>query len=400
MPRKRSLAATILLRWKYSPTVLYAAVFLFAMQGLTVWVVLPLQILRLGGSKTAVGSIGGLWFATYVSACLLLGPRVDRIGVKSLVLVATATSATLVTLMAVESSVAGLLTLTLLLGAAMSMFWPPMMGWLSTGHEGARLNKRLGLFNLSWSLGSILAPWIAGGLMRISSKLAFAMAVACALSAGTLVAGTRKRRTYSLPTSAGGPALPAEDPAQKVFRWMSRIALFASWLAIGMLRFPLASRIKELSLDPEGIYAAAVGASSFVQMATFLVLGRTSRWHYKPVLPLLFQLISAGAILGVGLCSSTGPLIALVAVGTVGLSMSYSSHLYYGVSGTGRRSASMAVHEIILSAGFAIGSFFIGGLIGERFGMPNAYKITAALLAAAVTAQALIYLLGRPRRSE
>jgi len=45
------------------------------------------------------------------------------------------------------------------------------MGWLSHGIEGVKLGKVLSNYNFSWSIGTIISPFLTGLLSTISSSL-------------------------------------------------------------------------------------------------------------------------------------------------------------------------------------------------------------------------------------
>lgn len=88
-----------------------------------------------------------------------------------------------------------------LFGLSLSLFWPPLMGWLSFGKEDRTLNTALGRFNISWSGGNIIAPFWAGYLLRRGITLPFKtavliMTVIClsVLAASLLVPGIRQDR--------------------------------------------------------------------------------------------------------------------------------------------------------------------------------------------------------------
>ena len=50
-------------------------------------------------------------------------------------------------------------------GAATAFYWPYLMGWVSIGYEGKQLSRRLGLYNISWSLAACLGPFLGGVLV-------------------------------------------------------------------------------------------------------------------------------------------------------------------------------------------------------------------------------------------
>ena len=403
MARTQNLRTAAWSHWNHSPFVLYAAVMLFTIHMCMVGVILPWRIMELGGDRLAVGALG-LWFVPYILGCLWIGPRADRLGVKHLLLVATGSNAAIVSLMPQASSVPVLLATYILTGLTTSLFWAPMVGWLSTGHDGPHLNRRLGAFNFSWGTGAILGYPIGSALetfAKVHPGQAFYVPAGLVAVTMILIAGARHLPGQVRAGSAPRHDEPVDPVLQRTFCWISRIALVFAWLSLGALRFPLASLVKEISRQESTrllVYALAICTSNSVQTAVYFLLGKTSRWHYRLTPLVLLQLSAAVAVAGVGL--STGPieLIFWCAAATTGLAVSYHSHIYYSLDVGTSRSAGMAFHEIIAAAGFAAGSFVVGGALGQAFGIRTTYHVAAACLVGSVLAQLLLYRLCRPRR--
>ncbi|MCK4602921.1 MAG: MFS transporter, partial [Phycisphaerae bacterium] len=236
----------IIQRWRYSPVVLYASAFLFCTAAGTLMTVLPWRAMGLGGEAFAAGSVGAIWMGSYMLGCLTLGRFADIFGVKRMMLLSSAIMTLLLALLPLAWSLPVHFVLAGLCGLTGSIFIPPVVGWLSTGHEGTHLSRRLGLFNLSWSTGMIVGGWLSGILYEIAFWSPFVMASLATLGAFLTLVGARSKRTDLTDANPFKAMLPECDRL-RTFRRMGRIALVASYVAIGAMRFPMASLIREMS---------------------------------------------------------------------------------------------------------------------------------------------------------
>jgi DHA1 family multidrug resistance protein-like MFS transporter/DHA1 family quinolone resistance protein-like MFS transporter len=72
----------------------------------------------------------------------------------------------------------------------------------------------------------------------------------------------------------------------------------------------------------------------------------------------------------------------------------YSSHLYYGASASSDRSVRMAIHELVISLGIAIGSG-TGGYLGKNAGAYAPYWFVIALVCFGAVVQLALHLTSR-----
>ena len=156
------------------------------------------------------------------------------------------------------------------------------------------------------------------------------------------------------------------------FRWMSRIALLTSFVYIGLVRTQLAVFFKFELPFTESDYGSAVLVMSIFTFAVFTLTGQSHAWHYKLWLFIGCQILILVSMLLILFTSSLALLTFAVALIGIGESFMYASHLYYGVSGETRRSGRMAIHELILSLGFAAGCIF-GGILSDKYGRYSPY---------------------------
>jgi len=390
---------SVLLRWQQRLVSLYVPVLLNATcAGMTLLVV-PFEIHRLGGSPADIGAAGGIWTGAYVLGLLVFGRRVDRLDPRLLVRAALGLIATMVLLIGFAPNLLVLFLANAGYGMLSGLFWPPIMGWISTGHEGPSLNRRLGRFNLSWSTGMVIGPPIGGALYELDRVLPFYCGIA-ALVLGMVVI-TVIRSPDTSPPSDGLPngnnnADDVDVERNAVFRPIARIAHLLSYVAVGVFRFQLPSLALHMGIGASR-FGGVMMCLSIAMALAFYVLGRTHRWHYRLSGLLAAQVALIGSVVALLWVHTAWQMGLCLIVGGVCVGLIYSSDLYYGVSGGVKRARLMAVHELLLSIGFVIGSFG-GGWVTGHIALRAAYPICATLLAAGMLIQVAVLLRRRTAR--
>jgi MFS family permease len=348
-------------------------------------------------SSSLIGWLAALPHLCYFSGCFLFRPLYRLLLPRHSLILATAAAAVLLAGMLLVRSLHLLFVLYGLFGFSMSLFWPPLMGWLSFGKEERELNTTLGSFNLSWSGGNIIAPAIAGLLLQIGTGVPFRaaaviMTAICltVLTASLAVQGIRQDRQRE-PLRRGEKRL--EDRSTPL-RYPAWIGLCASYVVLGitMSAFLLYLR-EEIGLSETRIGLLILFRALFTTLG-FAVLARFSFWHYKSRLMVLAQgSIIAVMALMIVLRTFFGFSLAMALFGLL-FALSYNNSLFHGVSGSLRRSTRMAIHEGVLTAGMVAGSA-IGGILYQSGRFARVLVFGCAVLAAAASAQALLVLIFR-----
>ena len=345
-----------------------------------------------------VGWLAGTWSLTYTLSCLLLRPFFGHLPARYLMIASSFLMGICILAMQFVSSIFYLFLFFALYGAFMSMFWPPLMAWLSDGHEGSSLTKRFARYNIMWSIGSITSPYVCGILAEnsvryplIFGSLVFFITAAFCGGAALLLSKAKVTRTAATDadTSAENNCTP-ETP----LRYPSWLGLFTAFFGFGVILavFPLAAT------GDFGLTKATVGLLFLVRAlcgtAAFFIIGKTVFWHFRIIPMLLIQL--CGAACFALLCFSRSAISIGLLFGLLGavLSFSYSISVFHGVSGCANRIKRMAIHESTLSAGLICGSA-AGGMLYEATSMPAVYAVCAAILAGGTLLQAAIYRLTR-----
>ena len=375
-----------------------------------VWAVaIPYIVKRFDGTDTQLGLCVSLWFVSYLIGCLSFGGFLHRFNPKSVVQVGAGMNVLAAgVLLAVVilagrgacpfSPISTLIFLSAVSGIFTSLFWPVVMGWVSTGYEGAVLNKRLGLFNMSWSLGSLSTPYFSGLMVEYNSTLPIAAHFGFMVL--SLIAICFAKNPDSLAkTGAAAVLLPDDTIAALLpkFRLMARVALLCAFVCVGLVRTQLAVFFKFELMHSESDYGTAMLAMSIMIFTIFMLAGRTHSWHYKLWLFAAGQVLPLVSLLMILSCTSLIALVAAIAMVGIGQSFIYTSHIYYGVSGGKNRSGRMAIHETILALGIACGGLF-GGMISDKFDKYSPYKFGIAVILAGLLAQAVIWFWGRGKK--
>jgi MFS family permease len=386
---------------------LYAAAFLLAFGGGHWWLALPFIINHLQGSDTQVGMGLAANMGMYALSVMIATPLIIRFNMKRILQVGTMgmTCSTILMCLIVFFTERGydlphpswlLIASSALFGLSQAGFWPPLMGWLSTGCLSSQLNRRLSLFSVSWAVASFLCPYSAGLLVEYKHIAPILVAVVILILCCISISIPTKPRSISTELSSASLAPPETHPLLPCFRWMSRIALFAGFLSFGIARtqFPIYFKV-ELH-NSESLYGMFLTISSIAMFVNYLSIGRTHAWHYRFSFFLIAQLFILLFQLTVLYCTHLYIYYFVAVLLGLGAAFCYSSHLYYGSAGGTRRYALMAIHECILASGFVIGAL-VGGTLSDHFHRLAPYQLGAGVLTVGILAQIILFLVYRSR---
>ena len=337
---------------------------------------------------------------SYLAACMLVPPLLARMLPRRAMLASSLAAAAL----AVATVACPWLPLVFVLGglsgAIQALFWPPIVGWLSTGAEGAELGRTVARFNISWSVGAVLSPYVGGALSEIGG--AVAMLAGAGVSAGVaalLVAGSlalprvhADRETESSAETSGA----VEDRSTPI-RFPAWTGVAVAYVLMGVLgsSFPI------YATEGLGMSRSLTGMVLLVRPlfagVVFAALGRWTFWQFQGPPMLLAQVLLAGTALLLAVARS--PLAIAAAVGCAGAlaAVAYVESVFHGVAGSVRRGRRMAVHEALLTVGALTGALG-GGFLYQASGMPVVFVVYGLMLLATAGVQALL-LAGLRRRA-
>lgn len=250
-------------------------------------------------------------------------------------------------------------------------------------------------FNLSWSAGIIIGPFLAGILSSISAGIPLYAGAFLFIATGLLATGAR----FMLPGISGASSA---EPSQEVeaastdtstaLRFPAWVGIFTTFVVIGVILniFPLFAR-DELLL-PKKLIGTLMLSRTFIATFFFILMGHTSFWHFR-VLPMVAgQVGLAFSIFIMNFASSPPALVLLISLIGALRALSYNVSLFHGVSGSINRMGRIAIHESLIAAGLICGSS-VGGLLYQRYSMTAAFYFCAFLVLTGVAVQSALGLL-------
>ncbi len=380
---------------------LYCAGFMMSLSISIWWVGLPFILKRLGGTDADVGICFATGMMFYAFGCIIGGKVLQDLNPRSVARAGACSNAVMMlaifAVVFLDQREVGLFSPIWLViicqslcGLSISFFWPFLMGWLSTGHEGPSLNRRLGKHNISWSSASLIGALVGGWLVEHNSiGPLLASAGASILCFGVLGLGSNlKGLNVSDPTKQ----IQSDDldPKHLRFRYMTMAGLLISFVCVGLVRSQLGLLLK-FELDySESFFGTLMMVLSLSNFVTMAAMGKTQYWHYR--FNIYAVAIVALILSMVMIIYGNGLLFFVLAVFVLGCgnAVMYSSHLYYGVTGAKMRSSRMAIHETVLSTGFFIGSL-VGGYLSNNLGPYTPYWFGLTVIAAGLLGHAIIW---------
>jgi MFS family permease len=376
------------------------AAFLMSVANGIYLIALPFMIKRLGGTDGDVGLGMALNFGAYLVVCLATSTVIDRFNAKRLVqwgavgimLSFVGAACTVMWGRPGSAAIWTLNTFSALAGVLTAIFWPPMMGWVSTGYEKEALGHRLGSYNMSWSTGSWISPYLGGLLVGYGSTWPMATAAITVLICFAGIRFATNPRHDKRIIAAQEDVAAGELHRDLVrFRWMARVSLVTAFVCMGLMRSQLSLLMKFDLEYSEAICGVAIMILCASNFAVFTAAGRAHKWHYVGWLFWGSQAVTGSAMLMIVYFASLPVILAAAAIVGVCEGFAYVSHMFYGISGGRKRSGLMALHEFLLSVGFVIGSVG-GGYISDAFGRRAPYWLGAGAILVGLAVQAAIWL--------
>jgi DHA1 family multidrug resistance protein-like MFS transporter/DHA1 family quinolone resistance protein-like MFS transporter len=347
-----------------------------------------------GTSPALVGWMSAFWAAAYLVGCIGLGPLSRRLSYRGSLPLATFVMGLSTLLILLIPSEAAAFLWYIIFGLITALHWPPLMGWLSQGFEGAELNKAVGGFNLSWSTGAGAGPFIAGLLLERSITLPLLVITALYWLVSlvyliTFIASSRATaRRVRLPEEKTPPPVDRSSP----LRLAGWIGVTSSYAVLGALMFIFPMYAEDVLGYSESFTGLLLFLRGVVTVAGFYLASRTLFWHHNRVQILLSQLLLALTAVLLALFSGPGAYLVLFSVFGLLFALQYATSIFHGVSGSLEREKRMAVHEGSLTFGVVLGSAG-GGLLYQQLSFQSVMIMVAALILLAGLLQLASYRL-------
>lgn len=346
---------------------------------------------------TLVGSLGAFWSLAYFVGCLVLRKPGERLRPTTAMAISLAGGAVLLGAFLAFPSLGSAFACYLAYGFLVAFFWPPVMGWMSRGLEGAELNRATSLFSFSWSIGGVLSSYIAGLLSARGKFLPIVVAMVLLALNAALVLASRLFVSDTARDDDGAAAVPGSLGAEAYadpetdhstpLRYPAWVGVFLIYMAIGVVTnvFPVFAR-DGLAMSEPAI-GLALTIRSLATTVGFMVLGRFTFGQGKRSALILVTLASALTVAVMAVQRSpAGFMLCFMVIGLLQAFM-YNSALFYATSGALDRGKRVSAHESVLTVGSIVGSLS-GGAVLEAFSMQAVFAGLGLALATGCVAQA------------
>ena len=329
--------------WRYC-----LAGFLFNLLAFVFWTVVPIRAVNLGASSTQLALLQTSSSVVYVLSALFSGGLSDRVSRSLLAKLSTALGIVACAATVYIDSLKYLYLVAPLLGFAGSIYWPSIQGAVGAESEPSRVERSIGWFNVSWSVGKTLGFVVAGWLASQPQGQSLALWVA----AGICIPILGLYPADKVVPREGLPEPGRSDTA--VFRTIGYVANFLAFGAGNVFSNQFYKYAEKSGIGgghPETLFGLVLGAIYGTQTLMFVVLQRGSSWTYRRGLLYGAQLLAGGAAVAVTFVSADAALIAAAALVGIGLGFANASSIYYSLHGPANHGKYAGVHEAVLGAG-------------------------------------------------
>ena len=291
------------------------------------------------------------------------------------------------------------------IGISISLFWPQLMGWLSSGQEGKQLARATSFFNFSWSTGTIVAPFLAGFLSDLNGVYPLYACLAFTAVNGLYVALAGYRLQHDETATAAATTTSSTAAQQQLgdhsptIRFPAWYGLVCAWFAIGFLynSYPLMAE-QSLGFSRQHIGNLILLRALFATIM-MTAMGFCSFWQFR-----YWQLIAGHLLLAVnmllfGFASSSVSITMLISMSGILCAHAYTNSMFHGISGSTNRTLRMAIHEAALSIGAVIGGAATGWLFERTRSIRGCGLFVAAIVASAVVCDILFAIMAGRRRA-
>lgn len=295
-----------------------------------------------------------------------------------------------------------------LANVGMALVWPALHSWLGAEPDTRLRTRRMGTFNIWWSMGLAVGPLIGGNLYEVDYRLPFVAVFAMALAAALLLRG--------VPPEAPHPPEPETPEVARKERAALERLILSAWVANGLgwalvivTRMVFPKRMDELvaenalriffELDPPllltygaaRLYSLPAFVLSFASCAMFLVMGRTQWWHGRFWLLAAFQAAAAAALWTLGTTQSYAVMQLCFAVIGMNCGACFFASTFYCTADPARKHRRLAINEGIVGVGGFAAPFGFGWL-ADLYGMGASFHYAPALVGSLLALQAGLLL--------
>ena len=296
-----------------------------------------------------------------------------------------------------------------LLQFASSLFWPPIMAWLTEGTSGNELGQRISYFNRSWMAALIIAPPIAGALYRWNPQINFAIITLAFLVNIVLVSLLKRSYNANLTrtehadahaehseSDGKNPSPPMWNKKLDLYRYTAWLSFFCSVVFVGFLITIVPLHIRDGLGYTESTAGWVLLLRCVAGFVAFALLAKFTAWHFNfrwffiqkatlALCALLFIIAGSNIHFYFGI---------VIIYGLVNAACNTSSVFYSRATGKNPKK-NIALHEMFLCLGTAVGTAG-GGLLYQHFGFIG---VCFALLLLSIGAAGFVFFIQKRRES-
>ncbi|MGQ9778398.1 MAG: MFS transporter [Bacillota bacterium] len=369
---------------------LYAATYLMEICYGLFLLVAALLAAKVIASPFLVGLTGSLHVGTRIFGNVGFGRWSDRIGRKALLLPACVLFAVAFLLLrrATPGAIWGAYFLG---GVANSIFWPLIEAWIGHGNNDEGLLRALGLFVVIFTVGIATGNLLGGLFMKIAPGTACLIGCLFLAAIIFLLALTEEAKGSPPPRDETG----APSSSKRVYLYLAWVANFATWIAVGTIRFLFPKLALKL-----GLPAFRIGLVNVILYLSWcfasLFFMHFKGWVYRLTPLILFQFLEVGALSLIWLYPTTFTFFVGFALFGAGAAMTYFASMFYGQDKAPDRGTKSGFHEMILGLGMLVGPL-VGGGLAEVFTMSAPFAFCGLTVLGAIGLEVILYTRQTPK---
>lgn len=339
----------------------------FFFASLNVFVLLPLQIHRLGGTEVEIGLVMGLYSATGIVCQPLVGPWVDALGRRPFMRLGVTLVIAAALLALAANAIPWFAVVRFLQGLGFSVFFVGAFSYVVDLVPESRRGWALGIYGVSGLASTAVAPLAGEWVVRWFGfrPLFGASAVVAVVGAALVWNVSEPRRDASQPARGGEWAFVRLD---ELLHWHMAVSLFFG-LGTGTIFAFLPTFAESLGVTTLALFYTAYASAA---MAVRVFAGRLidTRGRRAVVVPSMFVQATATALFAaIGLLLSRTSRVPVVPFLFLAGAMSGGAHgfLYPGLAAlvtdqtpAARRGAVIGVFSAVFLVGNTAGAFAFG----------------------------------------
>ncbi|GAA5078462.1 MFS family permease [Thermocatellispora tengchongensis] len=345
---------------------------------------IPVFAGQFGVSSMAVGAVVSAFALMRLSSALPGGRLVNRFGERAILTTGMA-------LLAATSVLAGLswdyLPLLLFRGACgigSALYSVSALSLLLRVTPPSHRGRAAGLFQGSFSLGTVTGPALGGGLLAISPRLPFFVygaAVAVAMAFATAALARARPAPDARAPAPDAERVPVSHALRQQPYWTALTTIFSlGWAVFGVRVSVLPLFLLDVLGEEPTWIGVSLALGAVLQAVAMPTAGRSADlWGRKPSLILGEGLVLASLIVAMSWQALPGYLAAFALMGVGTAFSSTGGAATVGDVARGRGGTPVAAYQMSADLGMVAGPL-VAGYLAESYSYQTALVVTAAVV--------------------